>query len=132
MLNSLKVISLLGDSRLNNVRLGLEADSRFPPTTHFIGTVEDLTNMLDYGSKDINGMDDYAGEERAQKPPLTGRWTATSSYDIYMADTPKENNDDNKNDPVGDKPPEKQPKHQRQRRHSRPRHGKKQYRHRRK
>ena len=46
--------------------------------------------MLDYGSEDIGGIDDDAGEE--QEPPPTGRWTATSSYDIYMVDTPKENN----------------------------------------
>ena len=30
--------------------------------------------MLDYGSEDIDGMDDDAGEEEAQNPPLTGRW----------------------------------------------------------
>ena len=86
----------------------MEADDgefRFPPTTHFIATVEDLTDMLDYGSEDIDSMDDDAGEEQAQKPPLTGHWTATSSYDVYMVDTPKENNGDNEKDPVNDKPP---------------------------
>ena len=46
--------------------------------------------MLDYASEDINGMDDDAGEEQSQNPPLTGRWTATSTYDVYMVDTPKE------------------------------------------
>ena len=44
-----------------------------PPTTHFIATIEDLTDMLDYGSEDVDGMDDDAGEEQAQKPPLIGR-----------------------------------------------------------
>ena len=67
--------------------------------------------MLDFDSEDIDDMDDDAGEE--QEPPPTGRWTATSSYDIYMVDTPKENNGDDKKDPVEDKPPEKQPKHRR-------------------
>ena len=43
--------------------------------------------MLDFNSEDIDGMDDDAGDE--QEPPPTGRWTATSSYDIYMVDTPK-------------------------------------------
>ena len=71
--------------------------------------------MLDYGSEDIDGMDDDAGEEQAQNPPFTGRWTTTSSYDVYMVDTPKENNGDNKKDPVEDKPPEIQPKRRRQR-----------------
>ena len=74
--------------------------------------------MLDYGSEDIDGMDDDAGEEQAQNPPFTGRWTATSSYDVYMVDTPKEGNDDNEKDPVEDKPPEIQPKRRCQRRRS--------------
>ena len=52
-----------------------------------IATVDHLTDMLDFDSEDIDGMDDDAGEE--QEPPPTGRWTATSSYDIYMVDTPK-------------------------------------------
>ena len=38
--------------------------------------------MLDFDSEDIDGMDDDAGEE--QEPPPIGRWTATSSYDIYI------------------------------------------------
>jgi hypothetical protein len=73
------------------MRFELEADDgefRFPHTAHFIATVEDLTDMLDYDSEDIDGMDDDAGEEQAQNPPFTGRWTASSSYDVYMADTP--------------------------------------------
>ena len=74
--------------------------------------------MLDYDSKNIDGMDDDAGEEEAQNPPFTGRWTATSSYDVYMVDTPKENSGDDKEDPVEDKPPEIQPKCRRQRRRS--------------
>ena len=40
-----------------------DREFRFPPTAHFIATVEDLTDMLDYGSDDIDGMDDDAGEE---------------------------------------------------------------------
>ena len=58
-----------------------------PPTTHFIATVNDLTDMLDFDSDNINGMDIDAGDDL--EPPPTGRWTATSSYDGYMADTPK-------------------------------------------
>ena len=57
-----------------------------------IATVDDLTDMLDFDLEDIDGMDDDAGEE--QEPPPTGRWTATSSYDIYMVDTPKEGDGD--------------------------------------
>ena len=80
--------------------------------------------MLDYGSEDIDGVDDDAREEQAQSPPFTGRWTATSSYALYMVDTPKEGNGDNEKNPVEDKPPETQPKRQRQRRHSKSRRGK--------
>ena len=61
--------------------------------------------MLDYGSEDIDGIDD-ADEEQGQNPPFTGRWTTTSSYDVDMVDTPKRTNDDDKEDPVKDKPPE--------------------------
>ena len=90
----------------------MEADDgefRFPSFTHCIATIEDLPDMLDYDSEDIDGMDDDAGEEQAQKPPLTGRWTASSLYDVYLVDTPKENTDENEN-PVEDKPPKVQPK----------------------
>ena len=127
MLNSLKSLSLSGDSWPNYVRLEWEADDeelRYPPTTHLIATVDDLTDMLDFDSEDIDGMDDDAEEEQGQNPPFTGRWTATSSYDVYLVDTSKENNGDNEKDPVEDKPPETQPKHRRQRRRSKSRHGK--------
>ena len=66
MLNSLKILSLAGDPQPNSVRFGLGADDRefyFPPATHFIATVEDLTDMLDYGFEDIDGMDDDTGED---------------------------------------------------------------------
>ena len=85
MLNSLKSLSLSGGSGSNYVRLEWEAgdkEIRCPPTTHFIATIDDLTNVLDFESEDIDGMDDDVGEE--QEPPPTGRRTATSSYDIYI------------------------------------------------
>ena len=43
--------------------------------------------MLDSDSEDIDGMD--ADEEDVQEPAPIGHWKATSSYDIYMVDTPK-------------------------------------------
>ena len=85
VLDSLRSLSLSGDPRPNYVRLEWEANDkeiRSPPTTHLIATVDDLTDMLDFNSEDIDGMDDDAGEE--QEPPPTGHWTATSSYDIYI------------------------------------------------
>ena len=75
--------------------------------------------MLDFDSEDIDGMDDDAGEE--QEPPPIGCWTATSSYDIYMVDTPKENNGD---EATEDNPLGKQSRHRRHRRRSKPRHSK--------
>ena len=64
-------------------------------------------------------MDDDVGDE--QEPPPIGRWTATSSYDIYMVDTPKEGNGD---ETAGDDPSKKQPKRRRQRCRSKFRHSK--------
>ena len=64
--------------------------------------------MLDYASEDINGMDNDAAEEQAQTPPFTGRWMGTSSYDVYMVDTPKEGGDEKGR--IKDKPPEIPPK----------------------
>ena len=76
VLNSLKSLSLAGDSQPNYVQFKLGADdgeSCFPPATHFIATVEDLTYTLDYDPEDIDGMDDDADEEQNQNPPFTGR-----------------------------------------------------------
>ena len=106
MLNSLKNLSLAEDSQPNYIWFELGADDGefcFPPATHFIAMVEDLTDTLDYDSEDINDMDTDAGEEDAQNPPFTGCWTATSSYDVYMVDAPKENSGDDKEDLVEDK-----------------------------
>ena len=73
-----------------------------PPTTHFIATIDDITDMLDFDSEDIDGMDDNAGDE--EEPLPIGHWIATSSYDIYMVDTPKEDNDEEREDAMKDKP----------------------------
>ena len=75
--------------------------------------------MLDFDSEDFDGMDDEARDE--QEPRPSGRWTATSSYDIYMVDTPKEGNGDKT---AEDDPSKKQPKRRRQRRRSKSRHSK--------
>jgi hypothetical protein len=74
--------------------------------------------MLDYASEDIDGMDDDAGVEPGQNPPITGRWMATSTYDVYMVDTPEKKDDDGTQDPIEDKPVEAPPKRRRQRRRS--------------
>ena len=53
-------------------------------------------------------------------------WTlaATSSYGVYMVDTPKTTNDDDKENPVENKPPETQQKRRRPRRCSKSRRSK--------
>ena len=75
--------------------------------------------MLDFDSHDTDGMDVGAGDDL--EPPPTGRWTATSSYDIYMVDTPKEGNGDGT---AEDDPSKKQPKRRCQRRRSKSRQSK--------
>ena len=90
-----------------------------PPTTHFVDTVDDLTDMLNFDSEGIDGMDDDVGDEHELAP--IGHWKATSSYDIYMVDTPKEGNGDGT---AQDDPSKKQPKRWRQRRRSKSRHSK--------
>ena len=69
--------------------------------------------MLDFDSEDIDGMDDGVGDEH--EPAPIGHWKATSSYDIYMVDTPNEGNGDGI---AEDDPSKKQPKRRRQRRRS--------------
>src|SRR3990170_3452266 len=108
-LDLMRSLAITEESLPNYAQPGLGAESGefyFLPTSHFIATVEDLTDMLDYASEDIDGMDNDAGEEQTQNPPFIGRWTATSSYDVYMVDTPKEGDGDEEKDPVEDKPPE--------------------------
>src|SRR3954464_2852783 len=72
--------------------------------------------MLDFGSKDFDGMDDEGGDEQESAP--VGRWTATSSYDIYMVDAPKDGDGDGT---AQDGTSRKPPKRRRQRRRSKPR-----------
>ena len=108
ILKSLKSLSLSGEPWPDYGQQGWDTDDeeiQSPPTTHFVATVDDLTDMLDFDSEDIDGMDDDAGDD--QEPAPTGHWKATSSYDIYMVDTPKEANGD---ETAEDDPSKKQPK----------------------
>ena len=109
MLNSLSSLSLSGDSGPNYVQPEWEAGDegiRRPPTTHFIATIEELTDVLD--SEDIDDMDDDAGEA----PESLEHGTTTLSHDIYMVDTPNKDDSDNPED----KTPGKKPKRRRRRR----------------
>ena len=76
MPDSLRSLSLSGDSWPNCVRFEWGADDEeihFPPTTHLIATVDDLTDMLDFDSEDIDSMDDDAGEEQEPSPQGAGQ-----------------------------------------------------------
>ena len=64
-------------------------------------------------------MDDDAGDY--QEPVPTGHWKTTSSYDIYMVDTPKDGDGEEATEADSLK---KQPKRRRQRRRSKSRHNK--------
>ena len=54
ILNSLKSLFLSGEPWPDYGQQGWDADDeeiQSPPTTHLIATVDDLTDMVDYGSK---------------------------------------------------------------------------------
>ena len=100
ILNSLKSLSLSGEPWPDYGQEGWDADDeeiQCPPTTHFVATVDDLTDMLDFDSEDIDGMDADDGDDEEQAPIRP--WKATSSYDIYMVDAPKDDNEERKDAP---------------------------------
>ena len=71
ILNSLKSLSLSGEPWSDYGQQGWDSDDeeiQNPPTTHFVATVDDLTDMLDFDSKDIDGMDDNVGDEHEPAP----------------------------------------------------------------
>ena len=53
--------------------------------------------MLDFDSEDINGMDADAADD--EEPAPIGPWKATSSYDVYMVDAPKDDDEERKDAP---------------------------------
>ena len=64
-------------------------------------------------------MDADEGDD--QEPAPIGHWKATSSYDIYLVDTPKAGDGEEQTE---DDPSKKQPKRRRQRRRSKSRQAK--------
>ena len=73
ILNSLKYLPLSGEPWPDYGQDGWDADDeeiQTPPTTYFVATIDDLTDMLDYGTEDNDAMDDDAGAE--QEPAPTG------------------------------------------------------------
>ena len=103
ILNSLKHLSLSGEPWPDYGQDGWDADDeeiQSPPTTHFVATVDDLTDMLDYDSEDNDGMDDDAGDD--QEPTPIGHWNATPTHDVYMVDTPKGSDNEEQRDTAKD------------------------------
>ena len=118
LMQSLAIAEILSPNYTQH-RLGAEVGEFYtPPITHLISTVKDLTDMLDYAYEDIDDMDDDVDAERSQNPPTTRRGTATSTYDVYMVDTPKKKDNDGTQNPGEDKPIDEPPKRRRQRRRS--------------
>jgi hypothetical protein len=76
-----------------------------PPTTHLVANIEDLTEVLQNCSDEVDDMDEEVGESSGSPPAATtpmGKWTATSTYDIYMVDTPHSSGGGNPNNGRGD------------------------------
>ena len=78
-------MSSVQEPLLNHAQPGLGDGNRefyFPPTTHFIATIEDLTDMLDYASEDIRGVGvlDSGVSSHACLRPTTWlhRWPGTA------------------------------------------------------
>ena len=59
-------------------------------------------------------MDADEGDDQETAP--IGQWKATPSYDVYMVDTPKRNNDEDQKGATRDRSLKKQSKRQRKRR----------------
>src|SRR3954469_11699106 len=71
ILKSLKSLSLSGEPWPDYGQQGWDTDDeeiQSPPTTHFVGIVDDLTDMLDFDSEDIDGMDADAGDDQEPAP----------------------------------------------------------------
>ena len=77
--------------------------------------------MLGRNSEDIYGMEIDVGYEQSQNPPHTGRWAATSTYDIKKVDTSKDDGEDGGRDLLKDINADKPSKRRHQRRRSRAR-----------
>ena len=111
ILSSLKYLSLSGEPWPNCGQDGWDADDeeiQSPPTTQLVATIDDLTDMLNYDSEDIDGMDDDAEDD--QEPAPTGHGKATPTHDVYMVDIPKGSDNEEKRDVAKDNSPSKQPK----------------------
>ena len=70
-MKSLKSLSLSGEPWPDYDQQGWGTDDeeiQSPPATHFVATVDDLTDMLDFDSEDIDGMDADEGDDEEPAP----------------------------------------------------------------
>ena len=74
-----------------------DEEIRCPPTTHFIATVDDLTDMLVFDSEDIDGMNADGGDDQELAP--IGNWKASSLYEVGMVDAPQDDDEERKDAP---------------------------------
>ena len=71
ILKSLKSLSLSREPWPDYGQQGWHTDDeeiQTPPTTHFVATIDDLTDMLDFDSEDIDGMDADEGDDQEPAP----------------------------------------------------------------
>jgi hypothetical protein len=92
MLDRIRSMSISDGKTSVYNQIRLKADNReiyTPPTTHLVATIDDLTDVLDYGKP--SDMEEDADDpiETTLPSVSAGKWTATSTYDVYMVDTPK-------------------------------------------
>ena len=71
ILSSLKYLLLSGEPWPDCGQDGWDADDeeiQSPPTTHFVATVDNLNDVIDFDSEDIDGMDDDVGDKHEPTP----------------------------------------------------------------
>ena len=71
ILKSVKSLSLSGEPWPDYGQQGWGTDDeeiQNLPTTHFVVTVDNLTDMLDFDSEDIDGMDTNEGDDEEPTP----------------------------------------------------------------
>ena len=117
MIAQIQIMNITDGRPLVYNQIGLKAklrEFRVPPTTHLVATVEDLTDELDYASEEADDMDeDIDGMSHTTSrlaTSNTGKWAATSTYDVYMVDTPKDDGEDPEEEPPKRRRPRKRSK----------------------
>lgn len=64
----------------------------YSPTTHLVANVKDLTNVLEGTADEAEEKEEETNESTESRQPATSIWKETTTYDIYMVDTPNTSN----------------------------------------